>query len=231
MSFKDVMAQRGKLALVLSAGLGGFLAGFVDRVTKGGASTTRSVAERLWTDLGIGDQPEPKFAMLFFVAVAGLLTLIFDPKTKVAAFTAGIGIITSLFTAVPFQEKPAIPEASIAPISFEPGRESLLDRALGVAPAWAQPPTGLGSAHLVLERAPSLKECTLTILSLDRRQVVGRSRYIGRSEFNLSLPAGTYRLTIEAPGARSVSGEFRVVPGRASQLRAQLGPSSAFRVL
>lgn len=225
-----IAAYRSQWILVLCAALGAVIAGVGDHLVKQGASATQSIAEYLWMDLHVGRNPEQGIALLFLVVIAALLTLVFDASSKRAAFAIGVGVLSTIFTLTPYKEKPVLPEAT-ANASFSPAVPAapLLDRMLGVTPAWAQKPAATGTMHLVVQQERGRPELTITILDLDRRRVVGRARYLDRTDFRIPLAGGAYRLTIESPGARPARGDVRIAAGRAAECRAWLGARSWLR--
>jgi hypothetical protein len=225
MSVRVPGARRRRAVLLACAALGAFIACLADRLVKSDASATKFIAEILWSDFHLGDQPEPAFAFGLLVIIAALLSLVFDPRDKKAAFGIGVGILSSLLTITPYHEKAEIPLVSLLPAGAESGDPGgrLLDRLLGVRPAWAQDSSGAGFVHLIIQHDGAVRECTLTLLDLDRRTVVGRSRFLDRSDFRIRLAAGRYQLTVEAPGSQPGRKKFDVEAGRTVEMRAVVG--------
>ena len=233
MPLKTFVSRVTKGPIVGSAALGAFIAAMADSLVKQDASATKSIATFLWSDFHLGSEPQMAYAFALLVILAALVSVVFDAPNKKAAFAIGVGILSTILTVTPYEEKEAVPLLSLsAPKEAPPGGQSstTLGWILGVGDAWAQPPASSGRAHLVVVwDSRGANECTITIHDLGRRSVVGRSRYGGRTDFLVALPEGNYRLMLESPRAQTAQVYFRLAPRETVELRAWMGQRSSIR--
>jgi hypothetical protein len=188
---------RARIALVLSAFVGGFTCTLADLMQKSEASAVLLIGQKLNEIFGV---PSPTlFAIGIILILAAALPLIFESPTKKGAFYAGASVLAILMTITPYNVPPGLKTES-----------NSVEVNLSIS----------------TQDKRRVEGAVVTLWDASGRTVKARSRPPG-SQLRFFQDGGTYRLTVELPGYKTESRSLSLREGSPPQsLSITLQPSS-----
>jgi len=189
------------IAIIVSAGIGAFVAVLADILQKDQASAILKLSQASTAILHLS----PVYIIPLLVALAIGLCFIFDAGTKKRAFYLGASVLSIIMLAAPNADR-GVP-------SLQTGLSTRVTERVAGGSRWFQlisPP--LAYAKILAAGTPvrlelrlktddnkAVFQATVTLVDCPSQQIVGRSTFAGMV-FSFYVNPGSYTIFLEAPG-------------------------------